>query len=458
LAFDTAKAFPTLEKLYSGFGAMSLKFEDLSLSDGSFLPSTTEAEPSLVELSLHGAAADDDDVEMADAPLTSTPTIQRFKPENFQPHISSPLRNVVDEDLLEESDDDVAMDDADKNTSFSKSVSLVFSPTALGAQLATYGSPRLGKVNLTEKLYDIQNESMDSDSSLDGDSSSLQIPSDKVRNRNKQRAPSKLSKFVTNSTDEDATEDEETTLDDSSVLNYQTPMVRTPWGQQPIQFQMHHHHYYPSSANTSYADESQQIVLPAPWSKNASPKAPTPYLISSYLQLIFNALTSSLAIYVLISAIRTIRSDINNKMEEYATEIEMEIQRCTKLYLENRCAPETRRPALEQRCIEWDRCRRRDSRVLANKASVSAETLGIILNALIEPIGVKAIVVVVLILAGWTFTSNFIFGFVRAKSYYGWNAAQGQIQTQQEQQQLQQPVYYNQILPSDGNALSPIKQ
>jgi hypothetical protein len=436
---------------------MSLKFEDLSLNDGILLPSTGDVETSLVELSLHGAGDDDDDVEMADAPLTSTPTIQRLRPENFQPRTSSPLRNVVDHDLIEESDDDVAMDDADKNASFSKSVSLMFSPTALGAQLATHGSPRLGKVNLTEKLYEIQNESTDLDSSLDGDSSNLESPSNEVRNRNKQRAPSKLSKFVTNSTDEDTTEYEETTLDDSGVLNYQTPMVRTPWGQHPIQFQMHHHHYYPSSANTSYANESQQIVLPAPWSKDASPKAPTPYLISSYLQLLFNALTSSLAIYVLISAIRTIRSDINNKMEEYATEIAMEIQRCTKSFFENRCPPETRVSALEQLCIEWERCMNRDPRVLANKASVSAETLGIILNALIEPIGVKAIVVVVLILAGWTFTSNFIFGFVRAKSYYGWNATQEQIQTQQQQQQLQQPVYYNQILPSDSNALSPIK-
>ncbi|ODQ61437.1 hypothetical protein WICANDRAFT_29292 [Wickerhamomyces anomalus NRRL Y-366-8] len=204
---------------------------------------------------------------------------------------------------------------------------------------------------------------------------------------------------------------------------------------------MHHHHYYPSNQSTptsssQYSPGNEVIPLPAPWSKFASPKAPTPYLISSYLQLLFNVLTSSIAIYILINAIKTVKSDINLKMEEYAADIAMEVSRCARSYVENRCAPETRAPALEVTCSELERCMNRDPTTHAGKASVSAETLGMILNSLIEPIGVKAIVVFGVGLISWAFTSNFIFGFVRAKSYYGWDSNRQDPQQQQQYQQI----------------------
>lgn len=450
---------------------MDLGLQGLSLNDG------ISYETDLNELSLNDARDINDeeveDVEMEDVVSMSTPAVHRAsRLLSAKPTVSSPLSKwegevVQDCDLP---DEDITMEDSDvSNNSFSKSVSLVFSPTALGAQLAT-GSPRLRKVNLTEKLYELQNETTELDTDESDSSASVSSPASSkyMRNRNKPRTPSKLSRYVTNSCAEETSQDY-TTEDDteSSMMDspskFQTPMVQ--WrgrnNNQPIQFQMHHHHYYPPSPNNDssmmdHSQSQQQIILPAPWSKFASPKAPTPYLISSYLQLIFNAFTSSIVIYVLISAIRTVRADINNKMEEYASEIVLDIQRCTRSYLENRCAPETRVSALEQICIEWERCMNRDPRILANKASVSAETLGIILNSLIEPIGVKAIVVVGMVLAGWTFASNFIFGFVRAKSYYGWDA-NGQQQVQHQQQGYDNPqLTYQQVLPPSGE-LSPIK-
>lgn len=368
---------------------MALNLEDLSLHDH-----TESFEADLTDLSL----GEKEDVEMQDV-FHSTPSAKPFRP--FQPAKSSPLRMQVDPE-----DEDFEMEDAETSNSF-LNISLVFSPTALGAQLATQSGQRLSR-NLTEKLYEAKDESTDNDT--ESDASSVMV----VRNRNKPKAPSRLSQHVTNTEDESG-EETTTTIDtQDSPSKYQTP-----WNQ-PV-FQMHHHHYYPANSSMDNSQASQSVVLPAPWSKFAEPKAPTPYLISSYLQLLFNAFTSSLVIYILISAIRTVRTDINHRMEEYATEIALDVQRCTRSYLENRCAPATRAAALEQICAEWERCMARDPRVAANKASVSAETLGLIVNSLIEPIGVKAIAVVALVVVAWTFTSNLIFGFVRAKSYYGWD-------------------------------------
>lgn len=453
---------------------MAFGDKELSLgSDQQRLRSTFEQ--NITELSLKDeveeVAGDDGDVEMEDVAFMSTPTSSRFKSSLYHPRVSSPLRNEsdrgagdddgdVDLDVDVDLDLDVNVEDADTSVnSLTRSVSLMFSPTALGAQVATQGSPVLRRVNLAEQLQQCESDDsgLDSTTSDISDASSMGSPasgSSHLRHRaHKPKTASKLSQYVTNSSDEQTTTFDESadSLEDSSAgdmmisspTKYQTPMVQTPWGQQPIQFQMHHHHYYPSPSrdDSSISNEGQEVVLPAPWSKFASPKAPAPYIISSYLQLMFNALTSAVVIYVLLMAITTIKNDINNKMEEYATEIALEVQRCTRSYLENKCSPETRVSALEQLCTEWERCMNRDPRALANKAAVSAETLGIIVNSLIEPIGVKAIIVVGLLLSGWVFTSNFVFGFLRAKSYYGWQNG--------NQQQLAMPQQMQ--TPSNGN-------
>jgi hypothetical protein len=398
-----------------------------------------------------------------------------FKHE-YTPRTSSPLKSSRlaadtiphdNDELLEDvglDDSDVVMEDIE-NTSFKSKIarrtSLMLSPTMLGAKVATHGSP-LSRSPLSHsdgsllELDGDEDQSAEADVSVSTASPSLTLGS--IKNRNKPRSPSSLYKAMSASElgendEESQTENEEPGVDDyedsdvssssyNSSMSSSTPTKTTlstkgnrkgnawPNNSTPIQFQMHHHHYYPSSPQSSfqtdndssyYQEDDDSLLLPAPWSKVATPKAPTPYIISSYLQLIFNAFTSSVIIYILISVIRTVKSDINSRMEQYAQDIAMEVSLCARNYVENRCHPETRVAALEELCIGWERCMNRDPSLQASKSSVSAETLGLILNSLIEPIGGKAIVVCSLGIVAWAFTSNFIFGFVRAKSYYGWS-------------------------------------
>ena len=64
---------------------------------------------------------------------------------------------------------------------------------------------------------------------------------------------------------------------------------------------------------------------------------------------------------------------------------------CSKEYLENRCAPTTRVPAMEKACIAWEKCMNRDPTVVG-RARVSAETFAEIINSFIEPISYKTMV------------------------------------------------------------------
>ena len=57
---------------------------------------------------------------------------------------------------------------------------------------------------------------------------------------------------------------------------------------------------------------------------------------------------------------------------------------CSKNYLENRCAPSSRVPAMEKPCLTWEKCMNKDPTVVG-RARVSAETFAEIINSFIEP-------------------------------------------------------------------------
>jgi Di-sulfide bridge nucleocytoplasmic transport domain len=100
---------------------------------------------------------------------------------------------------------------------------------------------------------------------------------------------------------------------------------------------------------------------------------------------------------------------------------------CSKEYLENRCAPNTRVPAMEKACLAWEKCMNRDPTVVG-RARVSAETFAEIVNSFIEPISYKTMVPALnssdshqifclLAVFGSVFLSNFAFGLLRHRDH-----------------------------------------
>ncbi|ORY74141.1 Brl1/Brr6 domain-containing protein, partial [Protomyces lactucae-debilis] len=154
-----------------------------------------------------------------------------------------------------------------------------------------------------------------------------------------------------------------------------------------------------------------------------------PSIASGYLQLTFNLFLLLILLYFLVSFILTIQSDVNKKVEEYSAEILSEISQCSKEYLENRCSPDQRVPAMQSACQAWERCMERDPQKVG-RARVSAETFAEIVNSFIEPISYKTMVFVLGLVLGSLFVSNFAFSVLRQKST--------QHQQQQQQQQQQQ--------------------
>ncbi|KAH8148187.1 uncharacterized protein LAJ45_07639 [Morchella importuna] len=140
-----------------------------------------------------------------------------------------------------------------------------------------------------------------------------------------------------------------------------------------------------------------------------------PLIVSHYLQLFFNLSLLLLVLYAVFCFYLTIRADVDVKVEEYSSEILMEISQCSRDYIENRCAPGMRVPAMEKVCSAWERCMNRDP-TMVGRARVSAETFAGIVDGFVEGISYKTMLFCLLVIFGGLFISNTAFGFYRAKA------------------------------------------
>mgnify|MGYP000222772140 CR=1 FL=1 len=91
-----------------------------------------------------------------------------------------------------------------------------------------------------------------------------------------------------------------------------------------------------------------------------------------------------------------------------------EISHCSRQYVDNRCSPEMRVPAMEKACMEWETCMSRDP-AATSRSRLFAETIAEILNGFFGAISTKtyiclisgAVMVVVFFNAAFYFGRQF---------------------------------------------------
>ncbi|KAL8715015.1 MAG: hypothetical protein Q9220_000972 [cf. Caloplaca sp. 1 TL-2023] len=117
-----------------------------------------------------------------------------------------------------------------------------------------------------------------------------------------------------------------------------------------------------------------------------------PHILSYYAQFLLNFFLVSVVIYMIYAFWSTIRSDVNEKSKEAASEILVEMAACARDYRDNKCdIPQSRVPAMESICNSWEKCMQRDP-TMVGRAKVSAHTFAEIINNFFQPISAKAMV------------------------------------------------------------------
>lgn len=224
---------------------------------------------------------------------------------------------------------------------------------------------------------------------------------------------------------------------------------------QPIHVSINHHHYYPNSdrfypstCDWQRSEDGEDIYkLPVPWSAKCKPVSKGAYTFVSYLQLFLNFFTVVVIFSFVTSLVRSLKSDIVSSWNHRRLELEYESIACRNLYTTNECILGDK-PALQQQCQQWEQCMNRDNDVLFRaRTTLGAQMFGEVINSFVEPIGWKALIVVMLGLAIWCFSSNFLLGYMRAKSYYG-------DATQQFLMQQRRQLFLKNEAPDGKNLLS----
>jgi hypothetical protein len=171
-----------------------------------------------------------------------------------------------------------------------------------------------------------------------------------------------------------------------------------------------HHSSLPSSSLQNphfYAERPHQDI--------PTNNTPLPELISSYLQLFLNLFILVIILAFVIQIGLMIKHDVDIKVESYVMEVMHEIDICARNYQENRCEPESRVPAIEKDCNVWQACMEKNP-LLVGRSKLSAQTVAEAINAFIEPISFKTILVIFLFVFCFVLMSNLGFWLTRTSS------------------------------------------
>lgn len=190
--------------------------------------------------------------------------------------------------------------------------------------------------------------------------------------------------------------------------NYNHSMNQPIFISQNNYIQNYHHH-----GNGEIPKPLPQKIEP----DDAGPVWKRPYLLSTYLQITLNTLISIYALYQCYLLFRTIKQDISVAVDREKIDSTYKIQQCYKHYQENHCADQSL-PALQTQCLTWLKCMNKEPYMLINYSQLAASILGSLLNNFLESFSYKSLSLLAFVIFA-IYASNFSFGYIRAKSFYG---------------------------------------
>ncbi|KAM0787736.1 hypothetical protein ACM66B_003793 [Microbotryomycetes sp. NB124-2] len=145
-------------------------------------------------------------------------------------------------------------------------------------------------------------------------------------------------------------------------------------------FQVHHHHAPQHAAQT----KTEHVL-----------DGDAPYVLLGYLQFGALAVLALLVLSISLLFLYTLYADIQARLAALTVELRAEILQCAKAYVDNRCEPATRIPAMEKRCSGWEECMGREA-VVVGKTRVVAETIAEVVNSFVDVISWKTMLFVLL--------------------------------------------------------------
>ncbi|CCD23660.1 Brr6p NDAI_0B06290 [Naumovozyma dairenensis CBS 421] len=145
-----------------------------------------------------------------------------------------------------------------------------------------------------------------------------------------------------------------------------------------------------------------------------------PTVWAEYFQLAFNVLVASITLFLFIKFLYMVNRDVDSKVQMLILSDIYKIEKCKHDYEMNQCDLKTRVPALEDQCNEWFHCFQPNSTVNVTGSSsiLWAQTLAEVVNAFVEPISIRTLLVLLLSTCSIIIVTNVAFGSYRVSYRY----------------------------------------
>ncbi|KAI8142625.1 Di-sulfide bridge nucleocytoplasmic transport domain-containing protein [Fennellomyces sp. T-0311] len=129
----------------------------------------------------------------------------------------------------------------------------------------------------------------------------------------------------------------------------------------------------------------------------SSPHAPAAF--SSYLKLILHACGLLVVILVIHFFVSASRRELDGRVTQMLQELEDEKMQCAQKFRDNQCDLYAHKHFFGSFCNQWEQCMKRDLRGVG-RAKLTMTVYGEMINALVEPLTFKAMLVICLLVFG----------------------------------------------------------
>ncbi|KAI9473476.1 MAG: Di-sulfide bridge nucleocytoplasmic transport domain-containing protein [Benjaminiella poitrasii] len=114
------------------------------------------------------------------------------------------------------------------------------------------------------------------------------------------------------------------------------------------------------------------------------------YYIGGLFKIFYVSIVFVGVLYIIVHLVKNIHHDMKDKIATYESDLFGDQLYCQQQYGLNRCSPNTRLPAIQDLCREWERCMLRPLAV--SKSKVLAETIAEMANGFTSTLSLKTMI------------------------------------------------------------------
>lgn len=132
-----------------------------------------------------------------------------------------------------------------------------------------------------------------------------------------------------------------------------------------------------------------------------------PIIVGSYVRVVLHSVGISVILYVMYRTLESFTNEIQARYNYAMGELAENARICHQNYVNHNCGPQLKGAVWQSFCEEWDRCRQFQPHA-TRKTKIATQVFGEVMNGFVEPLTLKAMLIICVLLFGFFIVSSLI--------------------------------------------------